>query len=168
MFHQVPGEYDVMLNGIRLHYASCGERGRPLMLFLHGFPEYWGAWEELLPRFGDAHYAVAPDLRGFTAALARQDRKGIQETARRLRECGVDTRHIAIDSALKTALGISLVKGNDRAILSCAYSRQRCAHSSLGDSRLCDRRCVFPRLLVGKHRSDAFLWTRKLAQPSDT
>jgi pimeloyl-ACP methyl ester carboxylesterase len=59
------GQYAEFGNGIRLHYASCGERGRPLMLFLHGFPEYWGAWEELLPRYGDTHYAVAPDLRGF-------------------------------------------------------------------------------------------------------
>jgi epoxide hydrolase 4 len=59
------GQYAELGNGIRLHYASCGERGRPLMLFLHGFPEYWGAWEELLPRFGDTHHAVAPDLRGF-------------------------------------------------------------------------------------------------------
>ncbi|MGB2818585.1 MAG: alpha/beta hydrolase [Burkholderiaceae bacterium] len=59
------GQYAELGNGIRLHYASCGERGRPLMIFLHGFPEYWGAWEELLPCFGGTHYAVAPDLRGF-------------------------------------------------------------------------------------------------------
>jgi pimeloyl-ACP methyl ester carboxylesterase len=59
------GQYADLGNGIRLHYASCGTRGRPLMLFLHGFPEYWGAWEELLPSFADSHYAVAPDLRGF-------------------------------------------------------------------------------------------------------
>lgn len=59
------GQYTDLGNGIRLHYASCGERGRPLLLFLHGFPEYWGAWEELLPAFARTHYAVAPDLRGF-------------------------------------------------------------------------------------------------------
>ena len=59
------GQYADLGNGIRLHYASCGERSRPLVLFLHGFPEYWGAWEELLPSFADTHFAVAPDLRGF-------------------------------------------------------------------------------------------------------
>jgi pimeloyl-ACP methyl ester carboxylesterase len=58
-------QYAELGNGIRLHYASCGERGRPLMIFLHGFPEYWGAWEEVLPSFGGTHHAVAPDLRGF-------------------------------------------------------------------------------------------------------
>ena len=59
------GQFADLGNGIRLHYASSGVRGRPLLLFLHGFPEYSGAWEELLPRFGDTHFAVAPDLRGF-------------------------------------------------------------------------------------------------------
>ena len=52
-------------NGTRLHYASAGERGRPLILFVHGFPEFWYAWEEQLAAFGKTHFAVAPDLRGF-------------------------------------------------------------------------------------------------------
>jgi pimeloyl-ACP methyl ester carboxylesterase len=58
------GQYADLGNGIRLHYASCGDPAAPLMIFLHGFPEYWGAWEDLLPHFED-YYAVAPDLRGF-------------------------------------------------------------------------------------------------------
>lgn len=51
--------------GIRLHYASCGKAGAPLLLFIHGFPEAWFEWEGLLPEFGDDWFAVAPDLRGF-------------------------------------------------------------------------------------------------------
>jgi len=35
------------------------------VLFLHGFPEYSGAWDEILPAFDEGHYAVAPDLRGY-------------------------------------------------------------------------------------------------------
>lgn len=58
-------QYAQLPNGIRLHYASCGEKGRPLVLCVHGFPEYWGAWEDVLPAFGQWAYAVAPDLRGF-------------------------------------------------------------------------------------------------------
>ena len=61
----VDGQYLEVAPGIRLHYASCGERGRPLMLFVHGFPEYWGAWKGLMPAFADRHFAVAPDLRGY-------------------------------------------------------------------------------------------------------
>ena len=59
------GQYCEVSPGITLHYASCGERGRPLMLFLHGFPEFWRAWQDVLPLMGDRWYAVAPDLRGF-------------------------------------------------------------------------------------------------------
>jgi len=51
-------------NGVRLHVARCGDG--PLMLFLHGFPEYWAMWRPFLEHFG-AHRrcAVAPDLRGY-------------------------------------------------------------------------------------------------------
>jgi pimeloyl-ACP methyl ester carboxylesterase len=66
-------QYAQLANGIRLHYASAGERGRPLVLCVHGFPEYWGAWEEVLPRLGEWAYAVAPDLRGFN--LSSQPRE---------------------------------------------------------------------------------------------
>jgi pimeloyl-ACP methyl ester carboxylesterase len=59
------GQYADLANGIRLHYASCGVRGRALVLCIHGFPEYWGAWEDVLPRLGEWAYAVAPDLRGY-------------------------------------------------------------------------------------------------------
>ncbi|NCW77556.1 MAG: alpha/beta hydrolase [Oxalobacteraceae bacterium] len=50
---------------MRLHYASAGERGKPLLIFLHGFPEFWFAWHAQLQAFGDRYFAVAPDLRGF-------------------------------------------------------------------------------------------------------
>jgi pimeloyl-ACP methyl ester carboxylesterase len=54
----------VEANGIRLHAARCGDG--PLMLFLHGFPEYWAMWRPMLEHFGDRGYrAVAPDLRGY-------------------------------------------------------------------------------------------------------
>ena len=60
------GQYVELAGGIRLHYASCGNReGRPLVLCVHGFPEYWGAWEDVLPSLGAWSYAVAPDLRGY-------------------------------------------------------------------------------------------------------
>lgn len=58
-------QYASLPNGTRLHYASAGQRGKPLMLFVHGFPEFWYAWEAQLAEFGRTHFAVAPDLRGF-------------------------------------------------------------------------------------------------------
>jgi pimeloyl-ACP methyl ester carboxylesterase len=51
------------VNGLRLHYAHAG--AGPLVLFLHGFPEFWYCWKRQLEEFGRDHLAVAPDLRGF-------------------------------------------------------------------------------------------------------
>ena len=58
-------QYASLPNGMRLNYASAGERGKPLLIFLHGFPEFWFAWHAQLQAFGDRYFAVAPDLRGF-------------------------------------------------------------------------------------------------------
>jgi epoxide hydrolase 4 len=55
----------VRVNGIDLHLRAMGEPAAPLLLFLHGFPEFSGAWDELLPAFADAFHAVAPDQRGY-------------------------------------------------------------------------------------------------------
>jgi epoxide hydrolase 4 len=53
----------VSANGIRFHCLTAGEG--PLILFIHGFPEFSYAWKEQLREFGKDHLAVAPDLRGF-------------------------------------------------------------------------------------------------------
>ncbi len=61
----ITNQFVGLANGTRLHYASAGERGKPLLLFAHGFPEFWYAWESQLREFGSDYFAVAPDLRGF-------------------------------------------------------------------------------------------------------
>lgn len=53
----------ITANGLRLHYLSAG-RG-DLILFLHGFREFWHAWKNQLAPFGRDHRAVALDLPGF-------------------------------------------------------------------------------------------------------
>jgi pimeloyl-ACP methyl ester carboxylesterase len=53
----------VQVNGIRLHCVTAGKG--PLILFLHGFPEFWYEWKNQLPEFGKDHLAVAPDMRGY-------------------------------------------------------------------------------------------------------
>ena len=37
------------VNGVRLHYVEQGKG--PLILFLHGFPEFWYSWKDLLADF---------------------------------------------------------------------------------------------------------------------
>ena len=52
------------MNGVQLHYREAG-RG-PLVIMLHGFPEFWYAWRHLMPAVADAGYRViAPDMRGY-------------------------------------------------------------------------------------------------------
>jgi len=51
------------VNGVCLHYVGTGTG--PLILFLHGFPEFWYAWKNQLTDFGSDHHAVALDMRGF-------------------------------------------------------------------------------------------------------
>ena len=55
----------VQVNGIDLHLRAAGAASAPLVLFLHGFPEYSGAWDEVLPAFAGSFHAVAPDQRGY-------------------------------------------------------------------------------------------------------
>jgi pimeloyl-ACP methyl ester carboxylesterase len=54
----------VAANGARFHVAEMGDG--PLILMLHGFPEFWWAWRSQLPRLAAAGYrAAAMDLRGY-------------------------------------------------------------------------------------------------------
>ena len=51
------------VNGVRLHYVRTGTG--PLIVFVHGFPEFWYEWKHQLTEFGRDHLAVAPDMRGY-------------------------------------------------------------------------------------------------------
>ena len=52
--------------GVRLHCAVAGGANRPLMLFLHGFPEFWACWRRPMAHFAERGWlCVAPDLRGY-------------------------------------------------------------------------------------------------------
>lgn len=51
------------VNGVRLHYAKAG-KGK-LVMFVHGFPEFWYEWKTQLMEFGNDYLAVAPDMRGY-------------------------------------------------------------------------------------------------------
>jgi pimeloyl-ACP methyl ester carboxylesterase len=66
---RLPGRWehrDVSANGIRLHVAECGRPGAPLVVLLHGFPEFWWTWRHQLPALADAGFrAAAVDLRGY-------------------------------------------------------------------------------------------------------
>lgn len=59
------------VNGIRLHYVSTGQG--ELILFVHGFPQFWFQWENQLIEFGKTHRAVAFDMRGYNLSSKPPD-----------------------------------------------------------------------------------------------
>jgi pimeloyl-ACP methyl ester carboxylesterase len=59
------------VNGVRLHYAAVG--AGPLVMFVHGFPEFWYEWRRQLVDFGRDHLAVAPDMRGYNLSARPPD-----------------------------------------------------------------------------------------------
>ncbi|MCJ7514819.1 MAG: alpha/beta hydrolase [Dehalococcoidia bacterium] len=59
------------INNIRLHYVTLG-KGK-LIMFLHGFPEFWYAWKNQLAEFGRDYQAVAPDMRGYNLSSKPAD-----------------------------------------------------------------------------------------------
>jgi epoxide hydrolase 4 len=50
-------------NGLNFHLKESGEG--PLLLLLHGFPEFWYSWSKLIPLLSPHFKVVAPDLRGY-------------------------------------------------------------------------------------------------------
>ncbi|MEK9776789.1 MAG: alpha/beta fold hydrolase, partial [Quisquiliibacterium sp.] len=61
----IDGNFCTVSPGIELHYAKCGDPDAPLLLLLHGFPEYWFAWAHVMPVFANRWQVMAPDLRGY-------------------------------------------------------------------------------------------------------
>lgn len=53
-------------NGIDLHVVQAGPQEGPLVVLLHGFPEFWYGWRHQIPALAEAGYWVwAPDQRGY-------------------------------------------------------------------------------------------------------
>ncbi len=53
----------VELDGLRIHLAEAGD-GPPLLL-LHGWPQHWWCWRQVIPSLAKRYRVLAPDLRGF-------------------------------------------------------------------------------------------------------
>jgi pimeloyl-ACP methyl ester carboxylesterase len=56
----------VQANGIELHLAESGDANAPLLILLHGFPEFWFAWRDYMSSLAaSGFHVVAPDQRGY-------------------------------------------------------------------------------------------------------
>lgn len=52
-----------IVNGIRLHWVEQGSG--PLVVLLHGFPEFWYSWRRQIPVLAERFRVLAPDMRGY-------------------------------------------------------------------------------------------------------
>lgn len=50
-------------NGVKIHYATMGEG--PLVVMIHGFPDFWYSWRHQMEALSDTYKVVAVDLRGY-------------------------------------------------------------------------------------------------------
>ncbi len=63
-FPQFKSEF-AEVNNIKLHYIKAGPEDGKLIVFLHGFPQFWYMWRDQLLDFSKNYLAVAPDMRGY-------------------------------------------------------------------------------------------------------
>jgi pimeloyl-ACP methyl ester carboxylesterase len=88
----------VRVNGLRLHVVKSGPADGPVVLLLHGFPEFWYGWRSQIPVLAAAGFQVwAPDQRGFN----------LSDKPRDIVAYGID--HLADD-----ILGLIETSGQDR------------------------------------------------------
>jgi pimeloyl-ACP methyl ester carboxylesterase len=59
-------ERDIACNGLRLHVVEAGPADGPLVILLHGFPEFWRGWRHQIGPLTRAGFrVVVPDQRGY-------------------------------------------------------------------------------------------------------
>src|SRR5580693_7550405 len=66
-------------NGVKIHYASLGQG--PLIVMIHGFPDYWYTWRDQMEALSDKFQCVAIDQRGYNLS---DKPKGVDNYAMRL------------------------------------------------------------------------------------
>ncbi len=84
-------------NGVRIHYACIGEG--PLVIMLHGFPDFWYTWRKQMVALASHYQVVALDLRGYN--LSDQPREGEHYSMRYLiGDVQAVIRHFGRDKAI--------------------------------------------------------------------
>jgi len=64
---------ETVVNGLRFHYVEAG--AGPLVILLHGFPEFWYSWRFQISALAEAGFhVVAPDLRGYNKSDKPQEK----------------------------------------------------------------------------------------------
>ncbi len=85
--------------GVRLHFVTLGEG--PLVVLLHGFPEFWYAWRRQIAALAAAGYrVVAPDQRGYNLSDKPKEvaaygvKRLVADVAALIEACGAKTAFV--------------------------------------------------------------------------
>lgn len=85
------------LGDVRLHYVTAG-RG-PAVVLLHGWPQTWFMWRDVIPGLAEQYQVIAPDLRGLgdsSRPVGGYDKKTIADDIWRLTHDVLNERHLFV------------------------------------------------------------------------
>jgi len=52
-------------NGVKIHFAALGDNSKPLIVMIHGFPDFWYSWRDQMQALSSDYFVVAYDQRGY-------------------------------------------------------------------------------------------------------
>jgi len=96
IFDRVTNGYAVSAGGVKIHYASLGQG--PLVVMIHGFPDFWYSWRQQMAALADRFQVVAIDQRGYNLSDKPQ---GVENYDMRLLvgDVAAVIRHLGRDKA---------------------------------------------------------------------
>ncbi len=63
LYDRVEHGYAMSEGGVKIHYATIGQG--PLVVMIHGFPDFWYSWRHQMDGLADKYQVVAVDQRGY-------------------------------------------------------------------------------------------------------
>src|SRR5262245_60079081 len=86
-------------NGVKIHYAALGDKNAPLIVMIHGFPDFWYTWRHQMEALSKDYYVVAIDLRGYNLS---DKPKGVENYDMRLLvgDVAAVIKHLGRDKAI--------------------------------------------------------------------
>ncbi|MEP1206776.1 MAG: alpha/beta hydrolase [Rhizobiaceae bacterium] len=94
----------IATNGQQIHVMTGGRESAPLMLLLHGFPEYWAGWAQVAETLSATHRIALPDQRGYNKSSIPPEQEAY------------DTKHLVADMK-----GLIDYLSPDRPVVLCGH-----------------------------------------------